>query len=1038
MTHSIQNRIWSALLVGALLSAAYGEAGGDERGGKRGARTRPRKGTQGTDGGDQAAAAAPPAAPLSGSFEHAVGLAVGKKSEEALAAFRAFVTATPDHPRVPLAQVWIGDLELGQNRPAPAAVAYAAALTRPLPAETRPAALLGLARAHLVLKQDLAAVEPLRELFRTPVRDAERGHQVARLYADALLRLGRQADALVPLTRLAEDRSLPEAPARQLQLGDTAAQARHLATAAHAYQTFADRQPERPEAVPAGLWAAEAYLTLGRHDEAEQAFRAVIRRAGDRRQSLEAQLGLGRAALGRGSVPAARAAFEAAALLYRDAGELTRAEAWLAECDRLERRYAEAEARLRRLLAPAGNAGVPPASAAAHPARYFLARCLEETGRPEDAHRQLEQLVGTSDGGVWRQRARIRQATQRATGGDVPGAVTALRTLVAEQDAVSGKADPGSGSSGPSLLSPRSPLLTPHDSALRQELMVALGESLLARGEGAIAARELEAMWPDVPLREAPAAVRLVVARSRGAGADAAGALALVEPLLTQPCPPELRVAALAARGELQLALKQADAGVASLRQALELRPGSDGARQAGLILARHYRSSGRAELALQLETQLRRSGGERLPEGVALLARADQERTSGRNAEARRLYQQALTQSLDQPERLLARSALAELAARVGTPDEVTAELARLEAERPPTAALARARTRVALAFEQRGDTARAAAAFRAADGGAPDPEDSAEIHLGLGRLHALDGRADLAEPQFRKILDAPGRGPHHPRALYELGWLCLEQKREAEGEAFFARLLQDHPAHPLAADAAFRLGEREYARARFAEAAGRYTLAAGSTDKVAEAAGYKLGWSLRQTGDAAGAAQAFRAVSERFPRGKLALECRLRLGEALLKAGDASGARAAFQSAIAAPAGERDDEMFRARARCALARLLLQQQDWEGAREAAAEAARPEFGRLGVEAQLLVARAVREKTGAAAAMAELRQATRLAGAYPELAAEARYFAAECQWELGKRKEAETIWRQIAAQFPGSGWGRKSRDRVEKEAGSK
>lgn len=1038
MTHSTQKRIWSALLVGALLSAACGQAGGDERGGKRSAQSRSRKGTQGTEsGGADPGNSGVSSAPV-GSFEHAVGLAVGKKSEEALAAFRAFVAANPDHPRVPLAQVWIGDLELGQNRPAPAAVAYAASLTRPLPADTRPQALLGLARAHLLLKQDAAAVEPLRELFRAPARDAERGQQVARLYAETLLRLGRHADALTPLSRLAEDRSLPEAPARQLQLADTAVQARHLATAARAYQTFADRQPERPEAVPAGLWAAEAYLTLDRHDEAEQAFRAVIRRAGDRRQSLEAQLGLGRAALGRGSIPAARAAFEAATLLYRDAGDLARAEVWLAECDRLERRYAEAETRLLRLLAPPGKAGGTPASAAAHTARYFLARCLEETGRPEDARRYLEQLVAASDGGVWRQRARIRQVIQRGTGGDLPGAITALRALIAEQDAGSGTVDPGPGSPAPAPLTSHSPLLTPHDSSLHQELLVALGGCLLARGEGTTAARELEAIWPDVPIQEAPAAVRLVVARSRGAGADAAGGLALVESLLSQPCPPELRVAVLAARGELQLALKQSDAGVTSLRQALELRPGSDGARQAGLVLARHYRSTGRADLALQLETQLRRSGGERLPEGIALLARADQERTSGRHAEARRLYQQALAQSLDQPERLLARSALAELAARVGTPDEVTAELTRLEAETPPPATLAQVRARVALAFEQRGDTARAAAAFQAADAGTPDPEVSAEIHLGLGRLHALAGRADLAEPQFRKALDGPGRGTHHPRALYELGWLCLEQNREAEGEAFFVRLLQDHPSHPLAADAAFRLGEREYARARFAEAAGRYALAAGSTEKVAEAAGYKLGWSLRQTGDAAGAARAFRAVSERFPRGKLSLECRLRLGEALLKVGDAPGARTAFQSAITAPMGERGDEMFRAQARCALARLLLQQQDWEGARETAAEAARPELGRLGVEAQLLVARAVREKAGAAAAIEELRQATRLAGAYPELAAEARYFAAECQWELGKRKEAETLWRQIAAQFPGSGWGRKSRDRVEKEAGNK
>ncbi|MBM3460229.1 MAG: tetratricopeptide repeat protein, partial [Armatimonadetes bacterium] len=304
-------------------------------------------------------------------------------------------------------------------------------------------------------------------------------------------------------------------------------------------------------------------------------------------------------------------------------------------------------------------------------------------------------------------------------------------------------------------------------------------------------------------------------------------------------------------------------------------------------------------------------------------------------------------------------------------------------------------------------------------------------ELGLALGRVHAVQQRFAEAETRFRQVLEAGARADTSARALYELGWLFLDQDQPDVGESHFDRLLQEHPGHLLAADAAFRLGERAYARGRFPQAADRYRIAAAGSGPAAAPAGYKLGWALQQAGDHAGAAGAFARVADRFPKHALALESRVRAAQALIRAGEVAAARRALESVLERMNPGPEEQELLAEARCALAGLLLAASEWPAAREAVAPVARAELGRRGVRAQLLLAEAVRGAEGAGPALVELGRAARLAAPFPDLLAEARFRAAECRVQLGKLREAEATWREILSQFPGTEWAGRSRAKL-------
>ena len=114
--------------------------------------------------------------------------------------------------------------------------------------------------------------------------------------------------------------------------------------------------------------------------------------------------------------------------------------------------------------------------------------------------------------------------------------------------------------------------------------------------------------------------------------------------------------------------------------------------------------------------------------------------------------------------------------------------------------------------------------------------------------------------------------KSPFAAAAPYDLAWSLLEQKKTAEASPRFEELTRRFPAHPLAGDAHFRMGEIAYGEDAFDRAAAAYeaALAAGVTfkDKVL----YKLGWACERLAKRDAARAAFRRLAASFPKASLA----------------------------------------------------------------------------------------------------------------------------------------------------------------------
>ena len=80
-------------------------------------------------------------------------------------------------------------------------------------------------------------------------------------------------------------------------------------------------------------------------------------------------------------------------------------------------------------------------------------------------------------------------------------------------------------------------------------------------------------------------------------------------------------------------------------------------------------------------------------------------------------------------------------------------------------------------------------------------------------GAIATLDGLLK-ADPKYAAT----------DKVLYELGWAHKSQDKHAEAVPFFAKLAAEHADSPLAAEAWFHVGEDQYDKKEYAEAAKSY----------------------------------------------------------------------------------------------------------------------------------------------------------------------------------------------------------------------
>ncbi len=190
-----------------------------------------------------------------------------------------------------------------------------------------------------------------------------------------------------------------------------------------------------------------------------------------------------------------------------------------------------------------------------------------------------------------------------------------------------------------------------------------------------------------------------------------------------------------------------------------------------------------------------------------------------------------------------------------------------------------------VAIARAQK-DGARAQSAYQRlleiAPGSERAPEVALVAALALDEADDARGAATLLEEANRRWPKWAGRD----RLTYQLA-LDLQKAGDTEkAKQLLAKVVAEMGASPLAAQAAYQLGEQAYAAGDFDGAFARYSQAAGDGSTVADAALYKSGWCRFQQQQFAAAAQLFAGVVARFEKSPLLGEARFLAGESLYRA--------------------------------------------------------------------------------------------------------------------------------------------------------
>ena len=160
--------------------------------------------------------------------------------------------------------------------------------------------------------------------------------------------------------------------------------------------------------------------------------------------------------------------------------------------------------------------------------------------------------------------------------------------------------------------------------------------------------------------------------------------------------------------------------------------------------------------------------------------------------------------------------------------------------------------------------------------------PQDERAVEVALVAALTLEegddsrGAAELLGDALKRLAKAAGRD----RLVYQRALSLQAAGDVTESNVLLTSVANGRGGGPLAAQAAFELGEQAYAKGDFDGALTHYAKASGDDSPVADAALYKSGWARFQQQRFTDALPFFVDIIERFPKSAL-------VGESLYRAG-------------------------------------------------------------------------------------------------------------------------------------------------------
>jgi TolA-binding protein len=145
-------------------------------------------------------------------------------------------------------------------------------------------------------------------------------------------------------------------------------------------------------------------------------------------------------------------------------------------------------------------------------------------------------------------------------------------------------------------------------------------------------------------------------------------------------------------------------------------------------------------------------------------------------------------------------------------------------------------------------------------------------------------------ASKRLQRLVDEVSDYPGMDKVLHELGWALRESGQDDQAVEQFRKLLSQFPDTPLAADAAYFVGQKNYSAGDWSDAARFFRVATDKSndDAMREKALYRLGWSMFKDSKLEEAKAAFTNQADLYPSRKLAIDARMMVGECLFKEGE------------------------------------------------------------------------------------------------------------------------------------------------------
>ncbi|MFZ5831302.1 MAG: tetratricopeptide repeat protein [Planctomycetota bacterium] len=962
----------------------------------------------------------------------ATGHYARQRWELAAQEFERFLADFADHPQADAATFLLGESLLQSGRTADARRQFDLYLKRaPKGAFARPALFRSGEACYLLAEHEPAA--ELLEQFHRNYPDDRLGAYVLTYLGEIAFGAGRPADALKHFQR-----SLQKFPQGRLQDDCRLGLARSLEQlgrndeAEHILSALAEK-PTSPLADEAQVQLGSLLYRLDRYDEAATAFRTVSQKWPESPACRSARLGEGWVHLKQGRIE------EAQTLLRSLAGDDdlgVEARYWLAVAQRDGGNSDEAARTLCAMI------GEHPQHRLRAAAGCLAGECLGQCGDWTAADQQFADVLDLPDGALahdWRDDAlvgRVRVAVERARHEEVD-------RLGAE-------------------FSKQFP-----KSALQDEVARLHARSLVARENYASA---FDVIRPITSRDHPPCSTEdrfLLAAALEGlkryddALREIDAAIASAEPRWQEDL--------LLRRAALLVSLKRYAEAITPLEQFLALRTTGDEILRARAGLALCLTKNGRVEEAKRTFADLasQDAGHPSVAEATAQLAEAALEAKDA--AWSAELFRLAGMRSSNHAEQVAARSGVAWSLFREGKLAEASDSLESLLNEQLP-APLEAETLLLAATVGERMDRTDAALRYydRIIDHHRQAPERRQALLASARICDKLERDREAADRYERVVREYPDAADVDA-VLYDWSWVLNEVGETEASSQLLERLIHAHPKSRFVADAQYRLAERDYHARRFAASKQRLdSLPPNADASVREHAALLRGQIAAAEEDWKGVELAYQALVEAFPQRGSRLTAEFWIAESYYRRAEFDIAAERFD-ALRRHAGAAN-EPWTAMIDLRRGQVLAQQRRWNEAFEIARtferdhpgftqqyevdyllgrclharaemSAAREAFGRVirspqgektetAAMAQWMIGETYFHQREYAAAVREYLR-LEILYAFPEWQAGGLVQAGKCQEYLGRKTEAESLYRHALSEYGETSFAETARQRL-------